>query len=52
VTADLLVAVGRQLGEAAAHDLYLSLVQEPVDRHGERVDWEAIKARIVTGGDQ
>lgn len=46
VSADLLVAVGLALGEPIAEALYVGLACEPVDAHGQRIDWLVIRARI------
>lgn len=45
--ADDLVAIGAALGEDIARRVYYALAREPIDAHGERVDWFDIRSRIV-----
>jgi hypothetical protein len=49
ISADLLVEIGRACGVPAAEAVYLALAREPVDAHGQRVDWLVIAARIRRG---
>jgi hypothetical protein len=49
VSAYDLIHIGLTLGLDLSERVYLSLRDEPRDRHGNRIDWTTIRAKICAG---